>query len=88
MANEDTVANENKRFGGSIVIEGLNMFDVITILNKKNRRYIANALDEMEEVLRSDTEQFVKVRKVLLDTMNDYTRSVFVTLFGNIEGIF
>lgn len=74
--------------GGQVIIDGFNMFDIITIINKKNRRYIANALDEMEEIMGKDSEQFVAARKVLLDTMNDFTRSVFVTLFGNIEGIF
>jgi len=78
----------DKGYGGSIVIDGFNMFDIITIINKKNRRYIANALDEMEEALGSDSEQFITARKIFLDTMNDYTRSIFVTLFGNIEGIF
>jgi hypothetical protein len=76
------------KYGAQVVIDGLNMFDIITIINKKNKRYIANALDEMEEILGSDTEQFIKVRKVFLDTQNDYTRSIFVTLFGDIEGIF
>lgn len=76
------------KYGTQVVIEGMNMFDVITIISKKNKRYIANALDEMEEILGSDTEQFIKVRKIFLDTQNDYTRSIFVTLFGDIEGIF
>lgn len=74
--------------GGQVVIDGLNMFDVINLISRKNRRYMANALDELEEVLGKDSEQFIKARKIVLDTMNDYTRSVFVTLFGNIEGIF
>lgn len=74
--------------GGQVIIDGLNMFDVINLVSRKNRRYMANALDEIEEILGKDSEQFVMVRKVVLDTMNDYTRSVFVTLFGNIEGIF
>lgn len=74
--------------GGQVIIDGFNMFDIITIIQKKNRRYIANALDELEEILGKDSEQFVASRKILLDTMNDFTRSVFVTLFGNIEGIF
>lgn len=74
--------------GGTVVIDGLNMFDIINFIQKKNKRYMANALDEFEEVLDKDSEAFLKVRKILLDTMNDYTRSVFVTLFGNIEGIF
>ncbi len=76
------------KYGTQVVIEGMNMFDVITIISKKNKRYIANALDEMEEILGSDTEKFIKVRKIFLDTQNDYTRSIFVTLFGDIEGIF
>lgn len=78
----------NEGIGGQVVIDGFNMFDIITIIQKKNRRYIANALDELEEVLGKDSEQFIATRKILLDTMNDFTRSVFVTLFGNIEGIF
>ncbi len=76
------------KYGAQVVIDGMNMFDIITIISKKNKRYIANALDEMEEVLGSDTEAFIKVRKIFLDTQNDYTRSIFVTLFGDIEGIF
>jgi len=74
--------------GGQVIIDGLNMFDVINLISRKNRRYMANALDELEEILGKDSEQFIAARKVVLDTMNDYTRSVFVTLFGNIEGIF
>jgi hypothetical protein len=77
-----------KNYGQEVVIDGMNMFDIITIISKKNKRYIANALDEMEEILGADTETFVKVRKVFLDSQNDYTRSIFVTLFGDIEGIF
>lgn len=76
------------QIGGTVVIDGLNMFDIINFIQKKNKRYMANALDEVEEVLDKDSEQFLMVRKIILDTMNDYTRSVFVTLFGNIEGIF
>jgi hypothetical protein len=78
----------DNRFGGTVVIDGFNMFDVITLIQKKNKRYMANALDEAEEVLDKDSEAFLQIRKIILDTMNDYTRSVFVTLFGNIEGIF
>jgi len=40
----------NEGIGGQVIIDGFNMFDIITIINKKNRRYIANALDEMEEM--------------------------------------
>lgn len=78
----------NKRFGGPVVIDGFNMFDIVTMIGKKNKRYIANALDEIEQILGGDTEAFVKVRKIFLDNQNDYTRSILVTLFGDIEGLF
>jgi hypothetical protein len=84
----DKEERQEREIGGTVVIDGLNMFDIINFIQKKNKRYIANALDEIEEILDKDSEAFLKTRKVVLDTMNDYTRSVFVTLFGNIEGIF
>ena len=36
---------------GQVIIDGLNMFDVITILDKKKRRYIKVALDDLERFL-------------------------------------
>lgn len=74
--------------GGQVVIDGLNMFDVISIIDKKSRRYIANTMDDLEMVLGKDTEAFIHARKIFLDAFNDYTRSILVSLFGNIEGIF
>jgi hypothetical protein len=73
---------------GRVIINGLNMFDIITWISKKNRRYIANGLRELEEILGKDTEAYVRARKLYLDNFNDYTRSILITLFGNIEGLF
>lgn len=82
------MGQREESIGGSVVIDGLNMFDIINMIQKKNRRYIAHALDQVEEVLDSESEEFLLVRKIILDTQNTYTRSIFVTLFGNIEGLF
>jgi len=73
---------------GQVVIDGLNMFDIITILDKKKRRYIKIALDDLERIVPNDSEQFIRARKLFLDTFNDYHRSILITLFGNIEGLF
>jgi len=73
---------------GQVVIDGLDMFDIITWISKKNRRYIANGLRDLEEILGKDTEAYVRARKLYLDSFNDYTRSILITLFGNIEGLF
>ncbi len=45
-------------------------------------------MDDLEMVLGKDTEAFIHARKIFLDAFNDYTRSILVSLFGNIEGIF
>jgi len=78
--------DENRDFG-QVVVDGLNMFDVITFLDKKKRRYIKVALDSLEEVMPADSKQFIATRKIFLDKFNDYHRSILITLFGDIEGL-
>ena len=73
---------------GQVVIDGVDIFDIVTWINKKNKKYLANGMDEVERILGKDSEEFIKIRKVFLDTFNDYTRSILVSLFGNIEGLF
>jgi hypothetical protein len=73
---------------GQVVIDGVDVIDLITWINKKNKKYLANGMDDVEKVLGKDSEEFIKVRKIFLDSFNDYTRSILVSLFGNIEGIF
>jgi len=71
----------------SVVIDGVDMFDVIRFIRKKNKRFLANILSTLEMVIPPDSSQFVQVRKLILDGMNDYTRSILMTLFGDIEGL-
>ena len=78
----------DKSKSGQVVIDGVDIFDIVTWINKKNKKYLANGMDEVERVLGKDSEEFIKVRKIFLDTFNDYTRSILVSLFGNIEGLF
>ncbi len=67
--------------------EGLGELEIIRLLNKKKKRYSAIFLAELEELLEKDSEQFKKIRKLFLDTINDYTRGTF-TVFGlEVEGL-
>ena len=69
----------------NVTIEGLDMFDLINILNTKNKKWQAICLQEVEEILDKNSEEYRLVRKAILDSMNTYTRSTFRVLFGNIE---
>ncbi len=66
--------------------EGLSELEIIKLINKKKKRYCAIALNDLEEEIQNE-ELFKKVRKVLLDTMNGYTRSMFVVFNISVEGI-
>jgi hypothetical protein len=56
------------------IIQGLDLMDI--------KSYQARILDELEQILGADTEEFKAVRKLFLDGFNEYTRSVLRTIFG------
>jgi hypothetical protein len=66
--------------------QGLSELEIVKLLNKKKKRYCAIALGELEEEI-SDPELFKKVRKILLDNMNGFTRSTFTVIGIQVEGI-
>jgi hypothetical protein len=68
-----------------VTIEGLDLIDVINFMNKKNKKYQALLLKDLEDILGKDSDQFHLIRKLVLDSYNDYTRSIIRLLFGNIE---
>lgn len=74
--------NEIKRTG--IVIQGLDIFDIVKFINKTNRKYQATLLSNLEIIL-GDDERFPEIRKLILDSTNNFTRSIIKTIFGDIE---
>ena len=69
-------------------INGLDLLDILGLIKRKQSRYIALLLNDIEEVLEFDQEAFSIVRKILLDYINDYTRSIFRILIGDdVEGL-
>ena len=66
--------------------QGLTELEIVKLINKRKKRYCAIALNDLEEEI-SDTELFKKVRKVLLDNMNSFTRSIFTVVGISVEGI-
>ena len=66
--------------------QGLTELEIVKLINKRKKRYCAIALNDLEEEIQ-DTELFKKVRKVVLDNMNSFTRSVFTVVGINVEGL-
>lgn len=63
------------------------MLDQIQLLRKKKNKYIASMMDELEQVLKPDSREFALVRKIVLDHVNDYHRTVYkIVLDINVEG--
>ncbi len=66
--------------------KGLTELEIIKLIQKKKKRYCAIALNDMEEEL-PDSETFKKVRKIFLDNVNSFTRSIFTVIGIEVEGI-
>lgn len=70
-----------------IEIESLDIIDVLRIVTKKKRKFLAMLLTELEQRYPKDSLEYLEIRKLILDSFNDFTRSILRTLFGDIEGL-
>jgi len=69
-----------------VEINGLDLADIIMQMTRRQNRYLALILHDVEETLEED--DFRMVRKVILDGFNDYTRSILRIIIGDdIEGL-
>ena len=68
-----------------VVIQGLDLIDIISIVDKKKRKYLALMLQDIEDVLQVNSSEFKSIRKIVLDNVNSYTRSLIRALLGDIE---
>ena len=69
----------------NIVIQGLDLIDVVNYISKKNKKFQAIILSDLEGVLDKDSTEYMLVRKLILDVLNNYTRSIVRTIFGDVE---
>ncbi len=65
------------------IIQGLDVLDIINIVGKKNKKYQAIILQDIEEILDKDSDEYKIIRKIILDSYNSYTRSVLRAIFGS-----
>lgn len=72
-----------------VILQGIDLLDVLRFVMKKNKRYQATLLNAIEELFVDDPEAktlfFGKIRKLYLDSQNNYTREILKVIFGDIE---
>jgi len=66
-----------------VVIEGLNVLEIVKFLSNKNKKYLAITLNNIEDVLDTNSEEYKLIRKEVLDGFNEYTRAIVEVLFGD-----
>lgn len=64
------------------IVQGMDVIDTIKFISKKNKTYQAVLLGNIENVVPKDSEEYKAVRKMVLDSFNNYTRSIFKIIFG------
>ena len=68
-----------------VTISGLDLVELLDFIGSKNKKYQAVLLSDIEEILDRNSEEFIQIRKLILDTMNKYTRGVSRLITGNVE---
>lgn len=69
-------------------INGLDFIDVLAAIRRRQNRYLALLLNDLEEIMGKDDPNYSSVRKLVLDHFNDFSRSVFRVMFGDeVEGL-
>lgn len=71
----------------TIKIDGLDMLDVMNFISKKKNKFLAIMLQDLEMEVPRNSPEYIMIRKIILDGINDYTRSLLKVLFGDVEGL-
>ena len=70
-----------------VVIHGLDSIGFLGLLDRMTKKFAAIMLQELEEVIGKDNELWPSVRKIVLDYLNDYKRTIGrLVLGGDFEG--
>jgi hypothetical protein len=67
-----------------VFIQGYNTVDVTSFVSRMNKKFSAVLLSQLEELI-DDPVVYSKIRKAVLDSFNNYTRSIVNTIFGEIN---
>jgi hypothetical protein len=64
-----------------VVVEGVDMFDIVKFIAKKTKLYQATLLSNIEEILGKDFPEYTEIRKLILDSTNNFSRTIIKAIF-------
>ena len=67
------------------VIQEVNLFDLISFANKKNKKMQAVLLQKAEEFISKDTPEYLEFRKIVLDETSGTLRAILREILGDVE---
>lgn len=66
------------------VFQEVDVFDLLREIGSLNKALNRKVLEELEKHI-TDNDEFLEMRKFILDEQNSYTRSIVRLIFGDIE---
>lgn len=71
-----------------VIIQNLDLIDIVSFIDRKNKKFQASMLQDAEKVLGKDSPEFIQMRHIILDGLNEYKRLVLKAIFGtSFEGV-
>lgn len=68
-----------------VFFQGFDVMDTVGYIGKITKRYQANLLAEIEGVISPDSDDYRTIRKLVLDSTNNFSRAVVKSIFGDID---
>jgi len=69
------------------IMQDIDILDTLRFIAKKNKRFQAGFLKDLEMILDSHSSEYKSIRKLYLDSQNTYTRSILREIFGDVEDL-
>jgi hypothetical protein len=67
------------------VIQEVDLFDLIGYCSKKNKKLQAVLLQKLEEYFAKDSQEYIELRKCVLDETSGAFRAIIREIFGDVE---
>lgn len=64
-------------------VVNLGVIDIISTIQKRQKLYLALTLQDVERVLGKNSQEFIQIRKSILDNSNEFVRSIVQAIFGD-----
>ena len=68
-----------------VIMQGFDVLDVVAFIGRLTKRYQAVLLSNVEEILGNSHKDYPQIRKLILDSSNNFSRAVVSEIFGEIE---